>query len=329
MLMAAGLGTRLRPMTEVLPKPLVPLMGVPMIQYAVDLALEAGVSQLVANIHHLPEKSRRGFAQLDLRTFAQGEGIPQLSISDESTQLLGSAGGIKKALPLLGEGPFLLLNSDVLCDLPIQTLLRQHQVLRRRFGVTMTLALRLVRNAHGRYREIRFDSHSQLVTGVGELVEGRPYFSGVAVVEPEALAAVPPQGAAEFLPSILLPETNAHRVGAYLFEGDWFDIGSPMLWQKTHLELMRRLETGSLRGSWRRRIETASRRVSSEIWVAGRDTLSPDVTSWQNPCFWGKGHSTSALAPLSLSKGSVVYGELLSPADRAIVSFEGAQSESF
>src|SRR4051794_13663614 len=103
MLMAAGRGTRLRPFTDLAPKPLLPLLGVPMAQFAVDALAQAGVPRIVANIHHHAAATRAGFAALDLAG-------TELVFSDESAELLGSAGGIQKASPLLGEGPFFLMN---------------------------------------------------------------------------------------------------------------------------------------------------------------------------------------------------------------------------
>src|SRR5690349_9521799 len=98
MLMTAGLGTRLRPFTDLLPKPLLPLMGIPMAQFALDALAEAGVEKVVANVHHLPEKLRESLPGL-----ATQAGIKELRLSDETQELLGSAGGMRNALPLLCE----------------------------------------------------------------------------------------------------------------------------------------------------------------------------------------------------------------------------------
>src|SRR5688500_7784184 len=99
MLMTAGLGTRLRPFTEIAPKHLLPVMGVPMAQFAVDLLARFGVSRIVCNVHH-----RADLAVPALKALEHGPGT-SIEISDESQLLLGSAGGIRKALPLLGRDP--------------------------------------------------------------------------------------------------------------------------------------------------------------------------------------------------------------------------------
>lgn len=103
MILAAGLGMRMRPITETVPKPLVPVAGRPMIDYVLDSLHEAGVKKIVVNVHHLADQL---VAHLEARA---GSAI---HISDERAQLLESGGGIAKALPLLGPTPFFILNAD-------------------------------------------------------------------------------------------------------------------------------------------------------------------------------------------------------------------------
>jgi len=103
--LAAGLGTRMRPLTDARPKALVRVMGRPLIDYALDRLADAGVGSAVVNVHHFAE-------QLQAHLAARRQ--PQVIISDERGELLGTGGGIAKALPLLGEAPFFLLNSDSL-----------------------------------------------------------------------------------------------------------------------------------------------------------------------------------------------------------------------
>lgn len=109
MLLAAGLGTRMRPLTETVPKPLVPVGGRTMLDHALDRLEEAGIGEAVVNVHWLADQVVR---HLNARR-AQGRG-PQVTVSDETAGLLDSGGGVAKALPLLGPGPFLVLNADIL-----------------------------------------------------------------------------------------------------------------------------------------------------------------------------------------------------------------------
>lgn len=89
MLMAAGLGTRLMPFTERAPKALLPVLGVPIAQFALDSLARAGVDRVVANVHHHASAAKQGLAQLD-------RGDADFFVSDESERLLGSAGGSVK-----------------------------------------------------------------------------------------------------------------------------------------------------------------------------------------------------------------------------------------
>ena len=105
MVLAAGLGTRMRPYNGDVPKPLVTVGGKSLIDYSLDRLAEAGVARAVVNVHHLAELLERHLAKRQR---------PQIVVSDERGALLGTGGGIAKALPLLGDGPFFLVNSDTL-----------------------------------------------------------------------------------------------------------------------------------------------------------------------------------------------------------------------
>jgi MurNAc alpha-1-phosphate uridylyltransferase len=306
MLMAAGLGTRLRPFTLHEPKALLPVMGVPVAAFAVDSATRAGVQRIVANVHHLAERARAGLKGLE-------RGPAELRISDESALLLGSAGGYRKALPLLGPGPFFALNADVLCDVDLARLWRQHQRLRSRFGVVMTLAVLRSAPSGEKYRRIAVDPATSLVT---ELVmtpeENPPFWAGVAVIEPEALSGVPEDQPAEFVPLVLRPAIESGRVGALVTSGQWHDIGSPELWLRTHLRLIGALETGALSAGWRRLIERRASRVESLQWVTRGGRIPAQAAGeWAGPCFWdGKGQ-----APRRFGPEAVLYGDAPSGRD--------------
>lgn len=105
MVFAAGLGTRMRPITDTLPKPLVKIAGRTMLDHMLDRLAEAGVEQAIVNVHHLPDQIER-----TLKTRVR----PAIVVSDERAKLLDQGGGIKKVLPLLGEEPFFICNTDAL-----------------------------------------------------------------------------------------------------------------------------------------------------------------------------------------------------------------------
>lgn len=103
MLLAAGLGKRLRPITDLVPKPLVSVGGRTMLDRSLDIVEEAGISQAVVNIHYLGDQ---------VVAHCAARGHPDVQISDESDQILETGGGVVKALPMLGRDPFALLNAD-------------------------------------------------------------------------------------------------------------------------------------------------------------------------------------------------------------------------
>ncbi len=105
MVLAAGHGERMRPLTDRLPKPLVPLAGRPLIDHVLDRLARAGVETSVVNVHYLADL-------LEAHLRQRPEPQPQIVISDERDLLLDTGGGAKRALPLLGPGPFFLHNAD-------------------------------------------------------------------------------------------------------------------------------------------------------------------------------------------------------------------------
>jgi MurNAc alpha-1-phosphate uridylyltransferase len=105
MVLAAGLGLRMRPLTDHLPKPLIPVAGRPLLDHVLDKLASAGVTEAVVNVHYLPDKVIEHVAT---RTH------PRVIISDEREHVLGTGGGVVKALPLLGRAPFFHVNSDTM-----------------------------------------------------------------------------------------------------------------------------------------------------------------------------------------------------------------------
>jgi MurNAc alpha-1-phosphate uridylyltransferase len=103
MVLAAGLGKRMRPLTDTMPKPLIRIAGKTLLDWGLDALADAGVEQAVVNVHYLPDQ---------IVTHVACREAPKIVISDERTGLLDSAGGIVKALPELGAAPFYILNAD-------------------------------------------------------------------------------------------------------------------------------------------------------------------------------------------------------------------------
>ncbi len=105
MVLAAGLGVRMRPLTDRMPKPLVSVAGRPLLDHVLDKLGDAGVSQAVVNVHYLPDQ---------IIEHVRDRNRPRVIISDERNQVLGTGGGVVKALPFLGNAPFFHLNADTM-----------------------------------------------------------------------------------------------------------------------------------------------------------------------------------------------------------------------
>ena len=105
MVLAAGLGVRMRPLTDRMPKPLVRVAGQPLLDHVLDKLGDAGVGEAVVNVHYLPDQ---------IIDHVASRKRPRVIISDERDQVLGTGGGIVKALPLLGHAPFFLVNADTM-----------------------------------------------------------------------------------------------------------------------------------------------------------------------------------------------------------------------
>lgn len=118
-ILAAGFGTRLHPLTSLLPKPLIPVLNVPSLCYSLFLLKEAGIRKAVINIHHHPETLRLFFEQHDF-------GSLEIHLSEERT-ILGTGGGLKKCEPLLDKDDFVLINSDIISDINLLDLIETHR----------------------------------------------------------------------------------------------------------------------------------------------------------------------------------------------------------
>lgn len=226
--LAAGLGTRLRPLTDQLPKPLIPVGHKPLITFAFDhLIADAGVEEFVVNTHHLPAPFRTAFPDRRYR------GRP-IHFQHEPV-LLETGGGLKNVAALLGDEPFLVYNGDILTDLPLAPLLEAH----RASGNLVTLALR----SHGGPNHIALDEKSGRILDIRNLLgTGAPTahsFACVYVVEPSFLGYIP--GGAQVvsvIPSFLeLIRRDDALGGVVIDEGEWRDLGNRAEYLRVHRDL--------------------------------------------------------------------------------------------
>ena len=215
--LAAGLGSRLAPLTDILPKPLVPVFHKPLVTFALDSLLAAGVGTLALNTHHLPGAFPRIFGE------EPSYGDRPLHLFHE-TFLLDTGGGIRNARPALGESTFFLYNGDIL---------EQH----RAQGVLVTLLLRPSNG--GGVANIRFDAESGRILdlrGVLGAPEGAmTVYSGIAVFEPGIFDWIPAEGPYSIIDSLLDAMRQGEKVAGMLCEeGLWMDLGTPDAYLQAH-----------------------------------------------------------------------------------------------
>ncbi len=242
MVLAAGIGSRLKPFTNAVPKPLMPVQGIPCIEFALLQLKSAGVSDVIANVHAHADQ---------MKAYFQSHPIPGMSIaeSNEEALLLGSAGGFRKALPFFDGAPFFSMNADVIHLASLDQLASAHERLRQTYGVVMTMVLAkgsAVESQTGEYREIHVDPASGLIKGFGEKKKRVPFYTGTAIFESEAFSHLPVDRPSEFVPDVLEPMIKAGRVGFIESDALFIDIGSPELWAQAQLRLRHELTQNSL-----------------------------------------------------------------------------------
>lgn len=187
MVFAAGLGTRLRPLTDTMPKALVPINGTPLLEHVLVKIKQAGIQEVVVNVHHFSQQI------IDFLEEKQNFGI-SIQISDESNELLETGGGLRKALTLLGENePILLHNVDILSNLNLSELITTHQATD---GATLVVSKR------NTSRYLLFDENMALAGWHNvKTNELRPSsvnweslhalaFSGIQIVSPQLLSSM-------------------------------------------------------------------------------------------------------------------------------------------
>ena len=218
MVFAAGLGTRMRPITLTLPKPLVEVAGRSLLDHALDHVRAAGVGRVVVNVHYLADALeahvRRHAADLDV------------AVSDERGRLLETGGGVVHALPLLGDRPFYVINTDNFwVDGPVDTL----RLLANRWDDARMDALLLVvplarATAHSGQGDFHMDAEGRLLRRQPRRVAPFVY-TGIQLVSPRLLEDAP-EGA--FSMNVLWDRAiAADRAFGVVHQGLWCDVGTP------------------------------------------------------------------------------------------------------
>lgn len=233
MVLCAGLGTRLRPLTDRAPKPAVPVCGLPLVRFSLALLAGAGVRRAVVNVHHLPAAMSRAAGDA-----ARALGIA-LAVSKEPV-IAGTGGALREARSLLaGADAIFLLNGDVLFDVDLPAALAAH----RASGALATMVL-LPMPAGGRYAAVEVDASGAVRRIAGAFGPGGDglvprHFSGVHVLSPALLERVPAEPFAVDVNRHVYPPLMASgAVRGMVVDGYWNDLGTPARYLEANRDLL-------------------------------------------------------------------------------------------
>jgi len=217
--LGAGLGTRLRPLTDDLPKPLVPIFQKPLITFGLDHLIDIGIGKFLINIHRLPQ--------------AFGEAFPQHNYAGVNLKfvnepvLLETGGGIKNLETDLGGEPFLTYSGDVLTDIRLQPLVEEHF----NRGNDVTLALRKT----GLASAIAFRQNRVVDISNRYGIPGEYDFANIAVWNPSVFRRIPPKQKISFIPVLGDWISQGGKIGGVVLEqGNWFNLGSRAEYFEVH-----------------------------------------------------------------------------------------------
>jgi NDP-sugar pyrophosphorylase family protein len=235
MLLAAGRGTRLGALGETLPKPLVPVCGHPAVAFSLALCRQAGLRDVVVNVHHLGDRLRAALGDgsaLGLRI--------RYSVEEE---LLGTGGGLARARPLLGPGPVLVMNAKVVADIDLQSVIAVHRAAPP--GGLATMVLRDERRRED-WNPVGVDATGRVVSLRGQRTDRTPVgpiservFTGIHVIEPGLLDRLPPTGVSDLIGDAYIPAlVEGRRIHSLTMPGFFADPSTPERYLAANLALL-------------------------------------------------------------------------------------------
>src|SRR6266513_1194275 len=221
--LGAGLGSRLRPLTEGLPKPLIPIFQKPLITFALDHLINMGVERFVINTHKQPELFESFFCGNEY----EGRSVTLLHEPD----LLETGGGIKNAELYLGSDPFLTYSGDILTDISLQPLIDEYF----RRGNDVTLALRNT----GLASDVALRDHRVVDIANRYGIPGNFDFANIAVWTSPIFQRIPPHKKISFIPIIADWISEGGKIGGLVMnDGKWFNIGSRREYLDVHRTIL-------------------------------------------------------------------------------------------
>jgi mannose-1-phosphate guanylyltransferase len=233
LVLAAGLGTRMKPFTFFRAKASLPLMNVPFIQYPLQYLSANGIGEAVINLHAHPESVRKaaGTQYADMR----------ISYSHEP-EILGTAGAMRQAAQLLGDDPFVVMNSDMIMEIPLRVVLDYHRNLDS--DVTLVV-MKDARFAH--YGGLYFEGDPLRLSGFRSGPGESYHYTGFQVVSPRILEAIPANQKSGIFTDIYPSHITDWKIHGFVYQGLWKEMGNIKEYLRTSLELIRNPLPESLR----------------------------------------------------------------------------------
>jgi NDP-sugar pyrophosphorylase family protein len=268
LILAGGEGTRLRPLTLAIPKPIVPVVNVPFLRYQIELLRKHGIDEVILSLGYQPYKIQAVLGD------GANIGVKIHYVVEQSP--LGTGGAYKNAQNLL-DGPVVVLNGDVLCDLNLSEVIRQHQ----EHNATATLVLTRVENpsAYGLVETTAEGRITRFLEKPGaDEITCDTVNAGTYVLQPEVLQIIPAGENHSFersvFPSLL---RNQRPVFGYISDGYWIDIGTPQKYMQVHQDILHRRFRPSVDLAGARAVTPASARVDENCQVAQGVSLGDGV----------------------------------------------------
>ena len=284
MVLCAGLGTRLRPLTNRWPKPALPLLAGPLFRYSLATLTRAGVTSVGINTHHLPEV---------MEATARAE-ISPLVVSHESGEIQGTGGGIRGLKDFLRDDDFVVLNGDVLFSVDLRPVIEAH----RASGAAATMVL-LPMPEGETYNAVELDASQSVRRIAGKGPGGERlsnwHFTGVHVMTPAVFDFMAPSGAEDINRDVYvrMMEKGLTIRGQVLQSREvyWSDLGTPQRYAATHQHLL--FGQVPLAPFGERGPFAGMTRGAGNYWVHPTAKLDPDVKV-AGPAFFGEGCEVAA-----------------------------------
>lgn len=302
-ILGAGLGTRLRPLTNVRPKPLVPLFRKTLVQHAIERAISLGIEDVAINTHHLSEVWEEYFPTTGMPTYLGVNGIParpsiykeaNISLFNEP-KLLETGGGIRNLAHWLGNEDALVYNGDIFCTIPLEPLIETHS--KGEFEATLIL------RSDGPAKHIALEGNQVIdIRRKLDKADGQYQFTGIYAIKGEMLKRITPNKKESIIDTFLKLAAEGKLGAVVVNSGDWFDVGTRNMYLSAHAN-QNIIPNDVDPISPLAQVSNSARITNS--WISGHSVISKNVVI-ENSVIWRGVHIGSG----TKISNSVIYSDV-------------------